>query len=198
MRYARAAAAVLLVGMSVIGVAVARAQSGGAVLYGDTFELTGDVEESGAGLVVFILARAHGQGNFRQVGRVRTTAGGRWRFTAQPKIFTVYRARVGRLLSGRVVVQVEPRITLRRERGRFSATVRAARSFAGRFVVLQRRAAGGAWRDVRRLVLDRRSSARFAFLHPRTRTEIRLVLPSSQAGPGYVAARSGVITLLRR
>jgi hypothetical protein len=189
---------VLLVGMGLLGVPAADAQSGPAVLYGDTFELTGDVEEGGVGRVVVILARAHGQENFGAVGRVRTTAGGRWRFRARPKIRTSYRARVGRLLSGPVVVQVEPRITLRGDRGRFRANVRAARSFAGRFVVLQRRAPGGSWRDVRRLVLDQRSSTRFTVSPARTRTEIRLLMRMPQVGPGYVAARSAIITLTRR
>jgi hypothetical protein len=167
------------------------------VLYGDSFLLSGAVEENGAGLVVVVLARPHGNGNFREVARVRTTSGGAWRYNARPAIRTVYRARVGRLLSEPVVVEVEPRIALRTSRGRFTASVRAARSLGGKFVVLQRRTSG-AWTNVRRLVLDSRASTSFAYSPPARRTEIRLLMPRSQVGPGYVAARSGIITLRRR
>jgi hypothetical protein len=168
-----------------------------AVLYGDTFVLSGSVENEGAGLVVIVLSRPHGRAEYREVARVRTTTGGRWRYTARPAIRTLYRARVGRLQSPPVAVDVEPRITLRSSRGRFSASVRAARSFSGKFVVLQQRTSGP-WRNVRRLALNERSQTTFTFAHSSTRTQIRVLMPSSQVGPGYVAARSPVFTLLRR
>jgi hypothetical protein len=195
-RRQRTAIAVLLVGAGVLGfVAAAAAQSGTAVLYGDTFELSGDVEDSGAGLVVIVLARPHGRTSFSEVGRVRTTTGGKWRYIARPAIRTLYRARVGRLLSTPVVVDVEPRISLRARRGQFTVRVRAGRSLAGKFVVLQRRTSG-AWQDVRRLVLDRAASTRFTYPQPATRTQLRVVMPRSQVGPGYVAARSPLFTLI--
>jgi hypothetical protein len=189
---------VLMVGAGALGlIAAAAAQSGGAVLYGDAFELSGDVEKSGAGLVVIVLARPHGRTSYREVGRVRTTSGGTWRYNARPAIRTLYRARVGRLLSTPVVVDVEPRIVFRASRGRFTVRVRAGRSLAGKFVVLQRRS-GGPWQDVRRLVLDDASSTHFTYPQPAERTQIRLVMPRSQVGPGYVAARSPLFTLLGR
>jgi hypothetical protein len=195
-----AATGALLFGLSTLGVvAVAAAQSsGGAVLYGDTFLLSGSVEREGAGSVVIVLARPHGRAAYSEVGRVRTTAGGRWRYSARPSIRTLYRARIGRLQSTPVRVDVEPRIDLRGTRGRFTAKVRAARSFAGRFVVLQRRTSGTRWQYVRRLVLGEGSVASFTFGQSSTRTQIRLLMPSSQVGPGYVAARSPVFTLLGR
>jgi hypothetical protein len=147
--------------------------------------------------VVVVLARPHGRAAFAEVGRVRTTTGGRWRYNARPAIRTIYRARVGELLSGPVVVDVEPRIMLRSSGGRFIARVRAARSLSGKFAVLQRRTSGP-WRDVRRLVLDRAASTRFTFPRPSRRTQIRLFMPRSQVGSGYVEARSAVITLFPR
>jgi hypothetical protein len=147
--------------------------------------------------VVIVLARPHGRAGVREVGRVRTTAGGRWRYIARPAIRTVYRARIGRLRSTPVAVTVEPRITLRGSAGRFTARVRAARSFSGRFVWLQQRTRGP-WENAQRLVLDDDSSTSFAFGQPSTRTQIRVLMPSSQVGPGYVTARSPIFTLLRR
>jgi hypothetical protein len=172
-------------------------QSSEAVLYGDTFLLSGTVEGQDVGRVVIVSARPHGRAAYREVARVRTTAGGRWRYNARPAIRTLYRARIGTLQSTPVAVDVEPRITLRGSRGRFSVTVRAARSFSGKFVFLQRRTTG-AWEGVRRLVLDDRSATTFTFGHSSMRTQIRVFMPTSQVGPGYVAARSPVFTLLRR
>jgi hypothetical protein len=179
-----------------VGAAVAQGQ-GRAVLYGDTFLLSGTVEDEGADSVVNVLARPHGRAGYTQVARVRTTAGGRWRYAARPLIRTRYRARIGTLQSAPVVVDVEPRITLRGSGGRFTARVRAARSFSGKFVVLQRRTSGP-WKNFRRLVLDDRSATTFSFTEYTTRTQIRLLMPASQVGPGYVAARSSTFTLIRR
>lgn len=185
--------------MGVLGTVGAAAAPGSseAVLYGDTFLLSGSVEKEGAGVVVIVLARPHGQASYSEVARVRTSAGGRWRYTARPAIRTLYRARIGRLLSAPVLVDVEPRIVLRAAGGRFTARVRAARSLSGRFVVLQRRTSGP-WQNVRRLALDDRSTVAFTFGRPSTRTQIRLLMPRSQVGPGYVAAQSPVFTLLGR
>jgi hypothetical protein len=195
-RRRRTAVAVLLVGAGMLGLVVtAAAQSDTPLLYGDTFLLSGDVEETGAGEVVIILARPHGRADYSEVARVRTTSGGRWRYTARPAIRTLYRARVGRLLSTPVVVDVEPRILFRANRGRFTARVRAGRSLAGKYVVLQQRTSG-AWRDVRRLVLDETASVRFRFPAPARRTQIRLRMPRSQVGPGYVAATGPVFTFI--
>jgi hypothetical protein len=193
----RAVAAVLLVGAGALGLASSiGAQSEGAVLYGDTFLLSGEVEGGGAGRVVVVLARPHGRTRYSEVARVRTTAGGRWRYNARPAIRTLYRARVGRLSSSPVVVDVEPRILLRGDGSRFTGRVRAARRLAGKFVVLQSRTSGP-WKSVRRLELDDSASTRFTYPLPASRTQIRLFMSRSQVGPGYVAARSGVITLSR-
>jgi hypothetical protein len=146
---------------------------------------------------VVVLARPHGRSAYREIGRVRTTAGGRWRYTARPLIRTFYRARIGTLQSTPVVVDVEPRIRLRLAGGRFTASVRAARSFSGKYILLQSRTRGP-WRTERRLVLGERSATVFTYGPVRNRTLLRLVMPASQVGPGYVAARSGVFTLNRR
>jgi hypothetical protein len=193
----RAAAAALLVGTSAVTLAAtAGAQTGGAVLYGDTFLLSGEVEDGGAGRVVVVLARPQGRTRYSEVGRVRTAAGGRWRYNARPAIRTLYRARVGRLSSSPVVVEVEPRILLRGSGSRFTTRVRAARRLAGKYVVLQSRTSGP-WRSVRRLELDDDAATRFTYPMPPRRTQIRVFMPKSQVGPGYVAASSAVITLSR-
>lgn len=190
------AVTVVLVSVGMLGlVTAAAAQSDTPLLYGDSFLLSGNVEEGGAGEVVIILARPHGRAGYNEVARVRTTSGGRWRYSARPAIRTLYRAQVGRLLSTPVAVDVEPRIIFRANRGRFTARVRSGRSLAGKYVVLQQRTSGG-WRDLRRLVLDEAASVRFTFPPPATRTQIRLRMPRSQVGPGYVASTGPVFTFI--
>jgi hypothetical protein len=186
----------VVVGVGLVEAAAAQS-SDDAVLYGDTFVLSGSVERTGAGSVVIVLARPHGRPRYSEVDRVRTTAGGRWRYVARPAIRTVYRARIGRLLSTPVSVDVEPRISLRGDGGSFTARVRAARSFAGKYVLLQQRTAGP-WQSIRRLTLDEESTTSFTYEITPTRRQIRLFMPRSQVGPGYVAARSSVITLRLR
>ena len=73
----------------------------------------------------------------------------------------------------------------------------AARSFAGRVVYFQRRRSNGHWRTVRRLVLDRSSSRRFRVTLPSGRWRVRVVLPSAQAGAGYLAGFSRTLSLRR-
>jgi hypothetical protein len=144
-----------------------------------------------------VLARPHGRTSYSEVGRVRTTAGGRWRYVARPRIRTLYRARIGRLRSAPVSVDVEPRIALRGNGGSFTARVRAARSFAGKSVLLQQRTTGP-WQNLRRLTLDDESTTSFTYQITPQRRQIRVFMPRSQVGPGYVAARSSVITLRLR
>jgi hypothetical protein len=184
------------VGIGLVEAAAAQSSSD-AVLFGDTFVLSGSVERTGAGSVVIVLARPHGRAGYAEVGRVRTTAGGRWRFVARPGIRTVYRARIGQIRSAPVTADVEPRIALRGNGGSFTARVRAARSFAGKHVLLQQRTTGP-WRNIRRLTLDDDSTTRFTYKITPTQRQIRVFMPRSQVGPGYVAARSSVITLRLR
>jgi hypothetical protein len=194
--YRKASAVTVLSGLSLFAAATAAGQQE-SVLYGDSFLLSGRVDGAEAGSVVIVQARPHGRSSYGEVGRVRIDARGRWQYRARPAIRTLYRARIGTLLSTPVTVAVEPRIRLRLSGGRFFASVRAARSFAGKFVVLQQRS-GGPWQNVRRLVLGAGSATTFRYTAAGRRLEIRLVMPPSQVGPGYVAARSGLFRLNRR
>jgi hypothetical protein len=98
---------------------------------------------------------------------------------------------------------VAPSITLKRvRRGRYSASVTAAQSFVGKYVVLQRFvAAKRTWKTVKRVTLRTAkagtapttiSSAAFRASVPR-RTKLRLLLTQVQAGTCYAPGRSGTV-----
>ena len=93
-------------------------------------------------------------------------------------------------------VSVRPRIVLTRvsaQRGVYTVTVTAARSFAGRRVTVER-LQRGAWTAVKRVVLGPESSARFSL---GGRAPVRAALAASEAGPAYVAGVSNAVPRVR-
>jgi hypothetical protein len=98
---------------------------------------------------------------------------------------------------------VAPKVVLKRVRvGRFSASVTAAQSFVGKYVVLQRYVASRrAWKTVKRVILrtakagtapTMTTSAGFRARVAR-RTKLRLLLTQVQAGACYAPGRSATI-----
>jgi hypothetical protein len=79
----------------------------------------------------------------------------------------------------------------------FFTKVRGARSFAGKFVNLQRKNRLGRWVTLKRVTLGSTSSATFKSRLPRGRSTVRLFMPAAQAAPGYVAGISRSLTLSR-
>jgi hypothetical protein len=165
------------------------------VVYGERVRVSGVLRGRPAGTPVTVYVRRHGESAFAPVSMTATDAGGAWSYSFEPTIRCWVEAREGQLTSRTVSVGVRPRLTLRRRGGNLFARAVAARSFRGRHVWLQRRSAG-AWRSVRRVVLDdppRRFRARL----PRGTSRLRVSLPRAQAGPGYEPAVSRPV-LLRR
>ena len=77
---------------------------------------------------------------------------------------------------------------------------RRLRSFAGRFVQLQRRTAAGRWVTIKRLRLNSRSAALFRPVtfrapFPAARSTLRIAMSVNQAGAGYLAGFSRTIAL---
>ena len=95
-------------------------------------------------------------------------------------------------------VGVRPAVSLRRIRGaRLSTHVGAGKSFAGRFVQLQR-LTGGRWVTIRRARLNTASSATFrAGALPHGTSTIRIAMSVNQAGAGYLAGFSRSIHVRR-
>ena len=86
-----------------------------------------------------------------------------------------------------MTVNVRPRVGFGRSGRLYVAKVTSDLTYAGRYVWVQRKAPFGSFRNVKRIFLGANSRAVFSAKLPKGRSVLRLVLPDSQAGVGYVA-----------
>lgn len=167
------------------------------VRHGEQARLTGAVSTRQAGQTVTIWAQPYGQTAETQVATLATGAEGVFDLPVEPQLLTVYRARWTTRVSEPISVQVRPRITLLPgRRGWFLARVTAARSFAGRWVYLQRLSSFGQWVSVRKYTLGRNSGRLFRI--PQTGGTYRVFMTVNQAGVGYLESWSGTQRVRRR
>jgi hypothetical protein len=160
------------------------------VVYGGAVRLSGVVAGDKAGVTVTVLARRFGVASFATSRTALTVAGGKWSVVVRPAIFTTYEASANGATSTAVTVGVRPHVSLRVHGTTISTSVRAARSFKGRRVVLQR-LAHGSWHAVAIKRLGRGSATTFSTVHlPHGRTTIRVTISTSQAGAGYLGSIS--------
>jgi hypothetical protein len=195
---AAALAAFTVVGIAAAGkpanVSISAARP--AVVYGSSVKLSGTVSNHQAGEHVLVLGRPYAVTTFAQVGAVDTAAKGAWSYMATPQIETSYKAAWNATLSRAVTVKVRPLIRLAlssrtARRGTFTVEVHGNRPFSGKYVLVQRLTPSGA-RTVKHATLDAGSSATFTIRLPQHRARVRVVMPSSQAAPGYIAGYSNV------
>jgi plastocyanin len=177
---------------------VSIATSGYKVTYGGRVTLSGKISGGQAGETVTVLAQPYGQSSFAQIATVTTGSGGAWSYGPRPAIQTAYDVRWRSATSSTLTIGVRPRVALTAlAGGRLFTKVTAARSFAGRFVYLQRRSALGQWVNVKKVVLGSTSAARFAYRAPRGNSTLRVFLTVNQAGSGYLAGLSRTIVYHR-
>ena len=175
-----------------------------AVTYGGVVTLTGSVANGQAGDSVTITEHrlpAVGGLQTQTVTTVQAAADGSFSVQVHPVIHTLYRASTGQTTSNSVSVQVRPKLMLSRIGvHRFLARVVAARSFVGRYGVLQRWSASRHhWLSVGRVFFTRELSitsptvvSRATFRARFHRARIRVLIRGSQVGPGYLAAFSNL------
>lgn len=168
------------------------------IVYGRPVTLSGAVSSRRAGERVTILAEQFGESSFRSIATATTLDGGIWSFATTPTILTSYQASWKDATSSAATVGVRPRVSFRViTRARFSTRVDAGRSFAGRYVQLQRRSSFGRWVTVKRARLNGTSAA---ILRPKLRrgtSTLRIVMSVNQAGAGYLAGISRSIVYHR-
>ena len=170
-----------------------------SVVYGGSVTLSGKVANHKAGETVDVLAEAFGASSFSSLGSVSTTTGGKWTDVVKPTIETAYRATWMGVTSSTVTVKVRPLITLTLidlATGRFSTKVTAARSFAGKFVLVQRLSSTGVV-TLKKVRLDAGSAATFRVRLHHGRSRLRVVMPTSQTAPGYITGKSKVLAVTR-
>jgi hypothetical protein len=153
------------------------------VVYGNQVRISGLLRGRPDDAEVTIYVRRYGRSTFSPVSVLDIDARGAWSFSFEPTARSWIQARSGALTSPTVTVRVTPRLTLMRRGDNLFAQAVAARSFRGRHVWLQQRSRG-AWRSLRRVVLDD-PPRRFQVLLPRGVARFRVALPRGQAGPGY-------------
>ena len=173
------------------------------VAYGGSLNLSGSVSSGAAGETVTIEAMDCGKTTFARVASVRSVAQGAWSSAVKPTMNTVYRSSWKNANSPQLAAKVAPMVSLKRVRaGRFSASVTAAQSFAGKYVVLQRYVrTRRAWKTVKRVTLRTAkagtaptmiTSAGFRARGTRG-VRLRLLLTQPQAGACYAPARSAAV-----
>jgi plastocyanin len=173
------------------------------VSYGRTTALSGSISSLVSGDTVTLSAMECGKTTFSQVANVTSAANGAWSYSAKPTLNTVYQARWKNANSAQLSEKVAPLVALRRVRaGRFTASVTAAQSFAGKYVVLQRYVrTRRAWKTVKRVTLRTAkagtaptmvSSAGFRARGTRG-ARLRLLLTQPQAGACYAPGQSAAV-----
>jgi hypothetical protein len=169
---------------------VSIASAGLRVLFGHSIALFGRVLPAVSGRELVLLIRPYDAS--AATGRtVVTGPGGRWSFRASPVIQTSYSVRFGSALSRRVVVGVEPRVTVAvLGSGGISAHVSTARPLAGRLLQLQEQTPAGGWSTILRSRLDGHGRALFAAPAVSGSETMRVALSINQAGSGLLGASS--------
>ena len=170
------------------------------VVYGNSVTLSGKVSDNKAGQNVQVMAEAYPATSFSPLGSpVTTTGGGHWTEVVKPTIQTSYQATWKSATSSTVTVKVRPLITLTLDKlatGTFSTKATAARSFAGKFVLVQRLSSTGV-ATLKKVTLDASSSATFRVRLHHGRNLLRVVMPTSQTTPGYITGMSKALTVNR-
>ena len=167
-----------------------------SVVFGKSVTLSGKVSTGKAGENVSVLAEPFGTTGFAALATVQTVSGGHWSEVVKPTIETSYQAKWKSATSSTVSVKVRPQITLTfsQATGRFSTEVSGARSFAGKFVLVQRLTSTGV-STLKRVTLDANSAASFRVRLHLGRSRLRVVMPTSQTAPGYITGTSNVVTV---
>jgi hypothetical protein len=168
-----------------------------SVVFGKSVTLSGKVSNSKASENVSVLAEPFGTTAFAALATVQTVSRGHWSEVVKPTIETSYQAKWKSAISSTVSVKVRPLITLTlisQASGRFSTKVSAARSFAGKFVLVQRLTSTGV-STLKRVTLDANSAASFRVRLHLGRSRLRVVMPTSQTAPGYITGTSNVVTV---
>ena len=190
------ASLVLLVAVSTAGAAQAAASGPTSTLHVSTFRvlsghsavLTGRISSGVAGLRVGISSKKYGRPAIARIATVTTRSGGSWSLKIKPTIQTTYQAHFGSSASRALTIGVQPAVGVEElGNGNLSVHVRAARSFAGRLIQLQRKVGHG-WRTVDQKALSAGSNGLFVPSFPSS--TIRVAMSVNQAGAGYLGTMS--------
>jgi plastocyanin len=167
-----------------------------SVTYGGGTMLSGAVSSKQASQSVVLNAQPYTEKAAKQANVTTTSTDGAFSFSVSPTIQTVYQAQWGKATSPNVTVFVRPRVGFGRSGRIYTAKVTSDIAYGGHAVYVQRRTSLG-WRSVKKVFLSSSSRARFTMRLPRGRSFLRVWLPASQAGAGYITSTSQILTVRR-
>jgi hypothetical protein len=157
------------------------------------------------GVTVTLVQIPFGQTTKQVIATLQTTTGGAFSYTVTPQVNTTYQAQWPGKAENSVTVQVQPMIKLPfvSKTGYFHFYVTAGTSFAGKDVYLQRYTLAKTWVNIRTLALGTKSgrliSVKFVrSIIPRGRWSIRVFMPATEMGGGYLDAWSGSQPVVRK
>jgi plastocyanin len=165
------------------------------IVYGSGTTLSGSISSNLASEPVTLTAQAYGK-SAQSIDQVTTTSNGDFQFSVSPTIQTTYQSHWRTADSQSVIVNVAPRIGFSRSGNVFIAKATSDLAYSGHFVWVQRHYGFG-WKSVKRVFLGSNSRAVFRMTLPHGRSLLRLVMPTGQAGAGYVSGLSRTISVLR-
>ena len=170
------------------------------VVFGGALTLTGFVTSNQSGETVTIVADPLGVEPPSRTN-VSTGVDGEYRLQVQPRVRTTYTAEWRGATSRVYTALVRPRVGLRKVgRNRFTVTVVAGDSFAGKQVIIrrQRTRTDRRWRIVHRVLLAENprsetiSQRTFQLRVPRG-FRMRVLLTAREARPAYLGSQSNII-----
>jgi plastocyanin len=167
---------------------------------GSQIHVGGAISPAAVNDTVTIWAQPFGQASFVKVADVQTTTNGVYDFITSPQILTTYKATWRGKTSALINVAVSPRLTLSRVRSWFVARAQSpAKSFAGRFVYVQRLNRFGDWVRIKKVFLNRQGAKRFKLRGlPNGMNRVRIFMTTNQAGTGYIFGTSQTLSFRRR
>jgi plastocyanin len=166
------------------------------IVYGNSTTISGAVTNQLTNEPVTLSSQPYGKGT-QSIATTSTSANGAFSFPVSPTIQTSYQAHWRTTASPSVSVNVAPRVGFGQSGRYYVAKVTSDIGYAGHYVWVQRKAPYGSFRNVRRIFLGSASRAVFRVNLPRGRSILRLVLPASEAGAGYVQGFSRLIAVRR-
>jgi plastocyanin len=169
------------------------------VTAGSAVRISGAISPGAVGETVIVYAQVYPMASFVEVARLQTTTNGLYDFAHTPTILTAYKTSWRNRESAVVRTAVAPALSLMRIGSWFVVRARAAKSFSGRWVYVQRLNQFGQWVSLRKVFLNRQSTQRFKL--PTLRrgiSRLRVYMTTNQAGAGYVFSSSRVLTFRRR
>ena len=161
---------------------------------GTKVTLTGVVSSKKPGESVTIYYQPYPQPNLIQRATVLTGVGGAFSFIDGPQILTNYQAAWKGAYATPTTIQVAPNLSLGRNNG-WVIHASAGHSFAGKAVQFQRlNPATGQWVTLKKVLLNSKSSAKFAYPLAKGVHRLRVTMSVNQAGAGFLGAIGSTIT----